>query len=541
MATAKTGLPVLILKEGSQRTYGEEARRSNIMAARAIAEMLATSLGPRGMDKMLIDSFGDITITSDGATILKEMEVQHPAAKLLIELAKAVDAEVGDGTTSVVVLAGKLLEHAQTLLDEGIHPTIIIEGFELAKRKALEIIDKIAVSVNPRDEKTLKDVAMTSLSGKVVREYRDFLADLAVKAALKAVEERDGKLYLDIDNIKIEKKKGKSIIETELVEGIVIDKEVVHPGMPKRVTNAKIALLDAPLEIEKPEWSAKIRVEDPEQIKMFLEEEARLLKEMVEKIKSIGANVVITQKGIDEMAQHYLAKYGIMAVRRVKRSDLEKIARATGATIVSSIKDLSPEHLGEAELVEERKVGEEKMIFIEGCKNPKSVTILVRGSNDRIMDEVERSLHDALCVIRDVIREPKIVAGGGAVEIELSLKLREYATTLSGKHQLAVKAFADALEFIPSVLAMTAGMEPVDAIVELKSRHAKGEVWAGVDVINGRITDMMKEKVIEPAIVKKQVIQAAAEAAIMILRIDDVIAAAPTKEEEKKEKKSEEE
>ncbi|RLE55774.1 MAG: thermosome subunit [Thermoprotei archaeon] len=540
-APSRTAIPVLILKEGSQRTYGEEARRSNILACRVVAEILSTSLGPRGMQKMLIDAFGDVTITADGATILKEMEVQHPAAKLMIEVAKAVDAEVGDGTTSSVVLAGKLLEFAQELLDQGVHPTIIIDGYKKALDFAMKVIDEIAVKVDPRDKAILTQVASTAMHTKIVAEYRDFLANLAVNAALIALEERGGKPYLDLDNIKIEKKRGKSVMETQLVRGIVLDKEVVHPQMPKRVEKAKIALLDCPLEVEKPEWTAKIRVTSPDQLKAFLDEEAKILKQMVDKIAEVGANVVITQKGIDDLAQHFLAKKGILAVRRVKRSDIEKLARATGARIITSIHDLAPEHLGYAELVEERKVGEEKMVFIEGCKNPKAVTILVRGSSDRILDETERSLQDALNVIRDIVREPAVVAGGGAVEVELALRLREFARSLPGKEQLAVMKFAEALEHIPSVLALTAGMEPVDVLVELRARHAKGELWAGVDVMAGKIANMFELKVLEPAIVKKQVLKAAVEAATMVMRIDDVIAAAPPKEKERKKEEKEEE
>ncbi len=535
----KTGVPVMILKEGSQRTTGVDARRSNIQAAKVIAEILATSLGPRGMDKMLIDAFGDVTITGDGATILKEMEVQHPAAKLLIEVAKAQDAEVGDGTTTVVVLAGKLLELGEELLEEGIHPTIVIDGYKKAADHALKVADEIAKPIELTKEQLLK-VVSSALSSKVVAETRDYLAGLVVEAAMQAMEMRDGKPYLDLDWVKIEKKKGKSIYETQLVRGIVLDKEVVHPGMPKRVTNAKIAILDAPLEIEKPEWTTKISVTSPEQIKAFLDQEAEILKSYVDHLASIGANVVITQKGIDEVAQHFLAKRGILAVRRVKRSDIEKLARATGAKIITSIKDARPEDLGTAGLVEERKVGEEKMVFVEDIPNPRAVTILVRGGSDRILDEVERSLQDALHVARDLFREPKIVPGGGAFEVEVARRVREYARKLPGKEQLAALKFADAVEHIPTILALTAGLDPVDAIAELRRRHDNGEVAAGVDVHGGKITDMAALNVWDPLIVKKQVIKSAVEAAIMILRIDDIIAAGAPKKEEKKGKKGEE-
>ena len=519
----------MILKEGAQRTTGADARRSNIMAAKVIAEILSTSLGPRGMDKMLIDAFGDVTITGDGATILKEMEVQHPAAKLLIEVAKAQDAEVGDGTTTAVVLAGRLLELAEELIDEGIHPTIIIDGYKKAMDYAIQVANEIAQPINVEDKNQLATVAMNALSSKIVAEAREYLAKIAVEAASIAVEKVDGRYNLDLDWIKLEKKKGQSLAETQLIQGIVLDKEVVHPGMPKRVVNAKIAVLDAPLEIEKPEWTTKISVSSPNQIKAFLEEEANILKSYVDKLAEVGANVVITQKGIDEVAQHYLAKKGIMAVRRVKRSDIEKLAKATGAKIVTSIKDIRPEDLGFAGLVEERKVGEEKMVFIEQCPNPRAVTILIRGAADRILDEAERSMQDALHVIRDLYREPKIVPGGGAFEIEVARRLREWGRKLPGKEQLAVLKFAEALEQVPTILALTAGLDPVDVIAELRRRHDAGEIDAGVDVLNGKVANMYKLNVVDPLLVKKQVIRSAAEAAIMILRIDDIVAAAQTK------------
>jgi len=527
-------VPALILKEGSSRTVGSEARRTNIFAARVIAEALASSLGPRGMDKLLVDSFGSATITGDGATILKEMDVQHPAAKMLVEVAKAQDDEVGDGTTSVVVLAGELLKNAGELFDANIHPVIVIDGYKKALDYALKVVDEIAVKVDPLDRDTLKSVAMTALSSKVVAEYKELLANLAVEAILQVVQKTPEGYKVDLDDVKVEKKRGESITQTQLIKGIVLDKEVVHPGMPKRVENAKIALLDAPLEVEKPEWSAKIRVTSPDQLKAFLDQEAEILKRMVDKIASVGANVVITQKGIDDLAQHYLAKKGILAVRRVKRSDVERIAKATGARIVTSIEDLSERDLGTAKLVEERKVGEDKMVFIEGCPNPRSVTILVRGGAEHIVDEVERALHDALSVIRNVIREPKILAGGGAPEIEIARRLRNYARGLGSKEQLAALKYAEALEHIPSILAQNAGLEPVDVLVELRNRHEKGEIWAGVDSIKGEVRDMFKEKVLEPSLVVKQVLKSATEAAEMILRIDDIIAAAPPKEEKGK-------
>ena len=527
-------IPVLILKEGTTRTTGRDARKSNIYAARVIAEALASSLGPRGMDKLLVDSFGNATITGDGATILKEMEVQHPAAKMLVEVAKAQDDEVGDGTTSVVVLAGQLLTQADELLDQDIHPTIVTEGYEKAMQKSLEILDEIAEKVDPLNREVLEKIAKTALSSKVVAEFKDHLAKLVVDAALQVVKEKDGGYTLSLDDVKIEKKKGESIDESELIKGIVLDKEVVHPAMPKRIENAKIALINTSLEIEKPEWTAKINITDPEQLKLFLEQESSMLKEMVDKIKATGANVVFCQKGIDDMAQYFLAKAGILAVRRVKKSDMEKLARATGAKIVTKIEDLTPESLGKAELVEERKVADEKMVFVEGCPNPRAVSILIRGGAEHIVDEAERAIHDALSVVRNVIKEPKIVAGGGSAEIEIALKLKEFAKTLPSKEQLAVNGFASALEQIPTILAQNAGLEPVDIITELIKKHSEGELWAGINVFTGKIENMMNVGVIEPVSVKKQVLKSATEAAIMILRIDDVIAASPPKEKGKK-------
>ncbi|MEB3846614.1 MAG: TCP-1/cpn60 chaperonin family protein [Desulfurococcales archaeon] len=539
------GVPVLILKEGTQRTYGREALRANILAAKVLAEILKTSLGPRGLDKMLVDAFGDIVVTNDGATIVKEMEVQHPAAKLLVEVAKAQDAEVGDGTTTVVVLAGTLLEKAEKLLDENIHPTIIIEGYTKALEKALEYIDQAAVSVNVDSDEELRKIIDTALASKLVGHgpEKEKIIDLVLQTIRIIAEKReDGGYDVDLDNVKIEKKKGGSLLDSQLIRGVVIDKEVVHPDMPKLVKNAKIAVLDAPLEIQKPDLSTKIRVTDIDQLEKFLEEETQLIKEMVERIAATGANVVITQKGIDEVAQHFLAKKGIMAVRRVKRSDIEKIAKATGAKIVTSLRDLKPEDLGYAELVEERRVGEDKMIFIEGARNPKSVTILLRGANDMILDEAERNVMDALHALRNILKEPKIVGGGGAIEVDLALKLKDYAKTLSGKEQMAVEAYADALEVIPTVLAESAGMDALDTLLQLRSLHAKGYKFAGINVVEGKIEeDITKLNVYEPVLVKKQAIKSASEAAISLLKIDDVISAAPPKKEEKEKEEGEEE
>lgn len=538
------GIPVLILKEGTKRTVGRDALRSNIAAAKALAEVLKTSLGPRGLDKMLVDSFGDVTVTNDGATIVKEMEVQHPAAKLLVEVAKAQDAEVGDGTTSAVVLAGTLLAKAEELLDQDIHPSIIIEGFTKALKESIRILREIGIYVDITNRDQLRKIVRTAIASKYIGGdiVSEKLTEIAIDAALTVSEPRpDGTREFRVDDVKIEKKKGGNVIDTQLVYGIVLDKEVVHPGMPRRVEKAKIALLDAPLEVEKPEITAKINITSPEMIKAFLDEEAKMLKEMVDKIVEVGANVVVCQKGIDEIAQHFLAKKGILAVRRVKRSDLEKLERASGGRIVSSIRDLRPEDLGYAELVEERKIGNDKMVFIEGCKNPKAVTILVRGASDMVLDEIERSLKDALNVLRNVMRTPYILPGGGAVEVELAMKLRDYATKIGGKEQLAIEAFASALEEIPMILANSCGKDPLEVLMDLRKRHAEGKISAGIDVISGTIVDDITGKnVIEPLLVKEAMIKTAAEAAITLLKIDDIIAASPLKKEKEKEKEKKE-
>ena len=543
MATEPMGIPVLILKEGTQRTAGRDALRANIMAVRAVSEVLRTTYGPRGMDKMLVDSLGDVTITNDGATILDKMDIQHPAAKMLVQIAKGQDEEVGDGTKTAVILAGELLREAESLLEKNIHPTIIVNGYKKAMEEAINYLYSIAEKINVEDEEVLKKVAMTALTSKAVHGAREHLAELAVKAVRQVAEKRGDKWYIDLDNVQVVKKHGGSLLDSQLVYGIVLDKEVVHPGMPRRVEKAKIALLDTPLEVEKPEITAKINITSPELIKAFLDEEAKILKEMVDHIANIGANVVICQKGIDDVAQHFLAKKQILAVRRVKRSDMEKLARATGARIVTHIDDLTPNDLGEAELVEERKVGEDKMVFIEGCKNPRSVSILIRGGLERLVDEAERALRDALSSVADTIRDGRIVAGGGAVEIELAKHLREFSAKFSGKEQLVVQAFAKALEGLVAALIENAGHDPVEKLIELRSKHATPEgKWYGFNVFTGKVEDMMKLGVIEPAAVKANAIKAATEAATLILRIDDVIAASRTeKEEEKKGKKEEEE
>ncbi|MEM1665193.1 MAG: thermosome subunit beta [Zestosphaera sp.] len=535
------GIPVLILKEGTQRTTGAEALRSNMVAAMTIAEILRTTYGPRGMDKMLVDTLGDVTITNDGATILDKMDVQHPTAKMLVQIAKGQDDEVGDGTKTAVIFAGELLKAAEELLNKEVHPTIIINGYKKALEEATRYAESIARDVDINDLETLKKIASTALTSKAVHGVRDYFAEIAVKAVKQVAEDRDGRIYVDLDNIQIIKKHGGSLADTKLVYGVILDKEVVHPGMPKRVEKAKIALIDAPLEIEKTEIDAEIRISDPEMMRKFIEQKENILKEMVEKIAAAGANVVICQKGIDDVAQHFLAKKGILAVRRVKRSDMEKLERATGGKIVSNIEDLTPNDLGYAELVEERKIGEDKMVFVEGTKDPKAVSIIIRGGLERVVDEAERSFRDALSVVADVLRVPKIVYGGGSFEIEIARHLREYATKVGGKEQLAVLSFAKALEGIVSALVENAGLDPIDMISELRSAHNKPEgVKYGVNVFKGKIEDMDVLGVIEPLTVKTNAIKAGTEAATLVLRIDDVVAASKVKEE-KKEKKEEEE
>jgi len=523
------GTPVLILREGSTRERGRGAQHANITAARIVAEAVKSALGPKGMDKMLVDSFGDVTITSDGHTILKEMDIQHPAAKMMVEVAKTQDDEVGDGTTTAVVIAGELLGKAEDLIEKNVHPTVIIDGYRKAADKALETLEKIAISVKPTDKESLKNVAVTSMASKLVAEKREHLAEIAASAVLSVAQEVEGQYKVDIDDIMVEKKPGESLTDTKLINGLVIDKEVVHPGMSKRAEKAKIALLDCALEVEKTEFDAKINIESPEQMEAFLQEEENMLKDMVHKIAKTGANVIICQKGIDDMAQHFLARKGMLALRRAKKSDMEKLAKATGGKVVTNLEDMTEKDLGYAELVEERKIGDDKMTFIEGCKNPRSVAILIRGGTERIVEEAERSIHDALCVARDVVQEPKIVAGGGAPELEVARAIREYAEGLPGKEQLAVQCYAEALEIVPTTLGENAGLDPIDILSELRARHEEGETWAGVGVHEGKVKDMKELEVFEPLSVKKQIIKSATEAASMILKIDDVIAAGKMK------------
>jgi thermosome len=525
------GQPILILPEGTQRYVGRDAQRLNILAARIVAETVRTTLGPKGMDKMLVDSLGDIVITNDGATILDEMDIQHPAAKMMVEVAKTQDEEAGDGTTTAVVIAGELLKKAEELLDQEIHPSIIVKGYTLAAEKAQEILESIAKDVDVDDIDMLMKAATTAITGKAAEAEREYLAKLAVEAVKQVAEKVGDKYRVDIDNIKLEKKEGGSVHDTQLIKGIVIDKERVHPGMPKRVENAKIALINDALEVKETETDAEIRITSPEQLQAFLEQEERMLKEMVDKIIATGANVVFCQKGIDDLAQHYLAKAGVLAVRRVKKSDMEKLAKATGAKIVTNIRDLTSEDLGYAEVVEERKVAGENMIFVEGCKNPKAVTILIRGGTEHVVDEVERAIEDAIKVVRDIVEDGKIIAGGGASELELSIKLDEFAKQVGGKEALAIEAFSEALKIIPRTLAENAGLDPIDILVKTIAMHKEKGPAIGIDVFEGEPSDMLEKGVIEPLRVKKQAVKSASEAAIMILRIDDVIAASKLEKE----------
>ncbi len=519
------GQPILILKEGTRRETGKDAMKNNIAAARAIAEAVRTTLGPRGMDKMLVDSLGDVVITNDGVTILKEIDVEHPAAKMMVEVAKTQDTEVGDGTTTAVVLAGELLKNAEELIDQNVHPTVVTKGYRLAAEKAKEILDNISKPIDLENEELLKKIASTALSSKSASMAKDLLSDISVKAVKKVAEKIGDRWTVDVDAIQIIKKQGASIDQTELIDGMILDKEKVHPGMPKRVEDAKIALINVALEVKKPEIDASIQIKSPEMIHQFLEQEEKVLRDMVEKIKSSGANVVLCQKGIDDMAQHFLAKAGIYAVRRVKKSDMEKLSRATGARIVTNLDDLSSEDLGHAKVVEERKIGEDNMTFVMGCENPKSVSILIRGGTEHVVDEIERSIKDSLHVVAKAIEDGRYTTGGGSSAVEISLKLRDYAATVGGREQLAIEKFADALEILPRSLAENAGLDPIDMLIQLRKAHKDGKVTHGINVYTGKIEDMENLGVIEPIRVGKQAINSATDAAVMILRIDDVVAA----------------
>ena len=516
--------PVLVLKESALQEKGKDAQKNNITAAKLVADLVKSSLGPRGLDKMLVDSLGDVTITNDGATILKEIDAQHPAAKMMVEISKTIDTEVGDGTTSSVIFGGTLLAKAEELLSKDVHSSVIIEGYQAASEKALEVLDEISKKVTADDKETLINIAKTSMESKLISEDSDSLSKTVVDAVLKITETKDGKSTVDLDNIKVEKKAGGSIQDTALIKGIVLDKEIVHSGMPTKIQGAKIALINSALEVEKTEMSAEIRINDPTQMQMFLEEENRMLKTMVEKLHTIGSNVVICQKGIDDMAQHFLAKHGILSVRRVKESDMTKLAKATGGRISSNIDDISEKDLGAADLVHQKKVETDKWVFVEGCKNPQSVTMLIRGGSQRVVDEVDRSIHDSLMVVKDVIETPAIVAGGGAPEALLAAFLKDWSGKFDGRQQLAIKKYAEALEIIPLTIAENAGMDPIDTMVALRAKQSDGKKWTGINAKEGKISDMLAQNIVEPVVVKQQIIKSATETASMILRIDDVIA-----------------
>ncbi len=524
-----TAQPILILREGSSRRRGGEAQRGNIAAAKVVAEVVKATLGPRGMDKMLVDTLGDLTITNDGHEILKAIDVEHPAAKMMVEVAETQDDEVGDGTTTAVILAGDLLTRAEDLIDKKIHATTIVSGYRKAADEAIRQLQAMALDVDLEDRSALKQIATTSMRSKIIGLAGDHFADVAIDAVKQVMEPSDGGQTADKEDIQVMKKPGKSLLDTELIQGIIIDKEVVHSDMPKRIENARIALLNTALEIEKTEMDAEIRIRDPTQMKAFLDEEERMLRAMVDSILGAGANVVLCQKGVDDVAQYFLTKGGAMAVRRIKASDMDKLAKATGARLVNNLDDLSQNDLGRAKLVEERKIGDDKLVFVEECRNPKAIAVLIRGGLERLVDEAERALNDALSVVVDVVKTNKMVAGGGSIEAELSRRLRNYAATVGGREQLAIEAFADSLEVIPVTLAENAGLDPIDILVALRSAHDSPDgVWQGVNVFTGKVVDMLADGVVEPLVVKEQAIRSAVEAASMILRIDDVIAAAKT-------------
>ena len=516
--------PVLVLKESALQQKGRDAQKNNIAAAKLVADLVKTSLGPRGLDKMLVDSLGDVTITNDGATILKEIDAQHPAAKMMVEVSKTIDTEVGDGTTSSVVFAGALLEKAEKLLEKNVHSTVIVDGYQAASEKALELLADFAKSVKPDDHESLVKIAKTSMQSKLISEDSEPLSKLVVDAILKIAEKNGDTYSVDLDNLKVEKKSGASIQDTVLIKGIVLDKEIVHSGMPTKIQKAKIALVNAALEVEKTEMSAEIRISDPTQMQMFLEEENRMLKEMVTKLHSAGTNVLICQKGIDDISQHYLSKHGILAVRRVKESDMTKLAKATGGRITTNLDDITEKDLGHADLVQQKKVETDKWVFIEGCRNPHSVTVLIRGGSQRVIDEVDRSIHDSLMVVKDVIETPSIVTGGGSAEAYLAGQLNEYADSFDGREQLAIKQYAEALESIPLTIAENAGMDPIDTIISLRAKQNNGKKGAGINARESKIGDMNSLSILEPLVVKEQIVKSATETACMILRIDDVIA-----------------
>ena len=516
--------PVLVLKESALQQKGRDAQKNNIAAAKLVAELVKTSLGPRGLDKMLVDSLGDVTITNDGATILKEIDAQHPAAKMMVEISKTIDTEVGDGTTSSVVFAGALLEKAEKLLEKDVHSTLIVDGYQAASLKALELLADLAKSIQPDDSESLIKIAKTSMQSKLVSDDSESLSKLVVSAVLKIADKNENGYSVDLDNLKVEKKSGGSVQDTALINGIVLDKEVVHSGMPTKIQKAKIALVNAALEVEKTEVSSEIRISDPSQMQMFLEEENRMLKGMVDKLHSVGANVLICQKGIDDIVQHYLSKQGILAVRRVKESDMTKLSKATGGRITSNLDDISEKDLGSAEIVQQKKIESDKWVFIEGCSNPHAVTVLIRGGSQRVVDEADRSIHDALMVVKDVIEKPLIVAGGGSPEAYLAGKIKQWADSFDGREQLAIKQYAESLETIPLTIAENAGMDPIDSLIALRAKQNSGEKTTGINAREGKIGDVYSLDIVEPLVVKEQIIKSATEAACMILRIDDVIA-----------------
>jgi thermosome len=526
MLTGQT--PILVLKEGTKRERGRGALANNISAAKAIADAVRSTLGPRGLDKMLVDSMGDVVVTNDGVTILKEMDVEHPAAKMLVEVAKTQDQEAGDGTTTAVILAGELLKRAEGLIEQNIHPTIISQGFRLAAQKALEVLNQISDGVKIEDHETLKRVAVTAMSSKSVSFNREFLAEFAVKAVSAVAEKKDKGYDVDLDNVQVIKKQGGQITDSQLIEGVIVDKEKVHSGMPPRVEGPKIALLDAALEIKKTEIDAKIEINDPTQLNAFLQEEENMLRRMVEQIKKSGATVAFCQKGIDDLAQHFLAKEGIYAVRRVKKSDMEKLAKATGANIVSKVSELTKDDIGSAGLVEERKIGEDALTFVTGAKNAKAVSLLLRGGTEHVLDEIERSVEDALNVVAVAVEDGHVVYGGGAAAEEIALRLRDEAAKIGGREQIAFESFAEALETLPRTLAENAGLDPIDILIELRQSHKSGKKFHGINVHQGKVEDMKALHVVEPIRVGRQAIESATDAAVMILRIDDVIASKST-------------
>ncbi|MCK4459862.1 MAG: TCP-1/cpn60 chaperonin family protein [Methanosarcinales archaeon] len=524
MAGQLGGQPIFILREGSERTRGRDAQNSNIMAAKAVAAAVRTTLGPKGMDKMMVDSLGDIVITNDGVTILKEMDIEHPAAKMVVEVSKTQDDEVGDGTTTAAVLTGELLKMSEDLLDKDVHPTIIAAGYRLASKKASEILESIATDVTPEDYEALLNIASTAMTGKGIEGTKEHLAGLCVDSVKSVAEEVDGKMVVDIENIKVEKKVGGSVEDSELISGMIIDKERVHPNMPKKIEDAKIALLSTAIELKDTEVDAEISITSPDQLQLFLDQEEKMLRDMVGKVTDSGATVIFCQKGIDDMAQHFFAKAGVMVVRRVKKSDIDKLSRATGAGIITNLDEIEDSDIGHADAVEEKKIGGGNMIFVTGCENPTAVSLMLRGGTEHVVDGLERALEDALRVVGVTIEDGKLVSGGGSPEVELSLRLHEYANSLTGREQLAVNAFADSLEIIPRTLAENAGLDPIDKLVEMTSQHKDGNIHSGLDVYTGDVVDMWERGIVEPLRVKTQAISAAAEAAVMILRIDDVIA-----------------